>query len=154
MSAEKARSEVGYGFAALLGGIGAVSDHGGACPYMYDPIAADSRAQPAHEHRHIRSLPAAIGVELIEHQKEGHFRRGLGLQKGTILGPNHHQLNHHVVREEDVGWMGADFLSLGLIGLTGVAGEGDGKSAAEFLLVGLGQILERRKLGVPSALVG
>jgi hypothetical protein len=75
-------------------------------------------ADAAGEERDIRSLASAVRVELVEDQKAEALRC---LDDGTIEGSRQDVLEHHVVREQDVGRRVEDRVSLLLILLTRVA---------------------------------
>jgi len=79
-------------------------------------------AQPAAEQGHVRSLTAAVGVELIEDEEAKAPGR---LHQLALEGAGEDQLEHGVVGEQDVGLLVGNALAL-LVGfLAGVAGEGD-----------------------------
>ena len=65
----------------------------------------------AHQHRHIRPLPAAIGVQLVKHQELQALRRPDHLLIQRVLA-REDVLQHHVVREQDVGGIVLDLLPL------------------------------------------
>jgi hypothetical protein len=80
-------------------------------------------ADPADEQRHVGTLPAAVGVQLVQHeevQAGGHPDEAL-----AVLGPGEHQLQHHVVGEQDVRRVVPDRPAARVVLLAGVAGEGD-----------------------------
>ena len=81
----------------------------------------------AHQHGHIRSLPAAIRVEFVQNEKA----QSLGClhQRSSFVGPGQDQLQHHVVREQDVGRIGHDPLFLLVLLLSRVPFKGDGPTA-------------------------
>src|SRR6266508_5678 len=105
-----------------------------------DALQAGSLAgitHPPHQQPHVRALTTAIAVQLIQHE-EAQPTGGLD-QVPALPRPQEHQLEHHVVGEDDVGRRAEDPLAL-LVGLlTGVPGEGHrrvpfGKTVLEELL--------------------
>ena len=56
---------------------------------------------PAHQHRHIRTLPAPVGVELIEDQELQPLRRTDHLLILRVLARKD-IFQHHIVREQDI----------------------------------------------------
>ena len=58
--------------------------------------------------RHVGALAAAVGVQLVEHEEPKIL--GLGNEL-ALVGSGEDQLQHHVVREQDVGRVGDDPLA-------------------------------------------
>ena len=73
-----------------------------------DDVVAESVATPADEHRNVGALAAAIGVQLVEHEEP---EPPGGPHQLAILAAREQQLQHHVVREQDVGRIPPDRLS-------------------------------------------
>ena len=65
----------------------------------------------------------AIGVQLIEHQEPQPAPHAI--EESLVLGPDQHQLRHHVVGQHDLRWMLAEALAKRLRSLTGILGERD-----------------------------
>ncbi len=80
-------------------------------------------ADPADQERHVRALPAAVGVQLVEDQELQSL--GHADQAGPVVRPGQHQLQHHVVRQQDVRRVLAQLPTLFVGLLPGVTGEGD-----------------------------
>lgn len=93
-------------------------------------------ADASHQQRHVGTLPAAVGVQLVEHQEA----QPLCCPDEIVLpGPREDQLQHHVVGEEDVWWRGNDLAALLIRLLARVAAKRDrglavGVAVAEELL--------------------
>ncbi len=106
--------------------------HGGAGADRLELRIAGSLTEAAHEERNIGALSPAIGMQLVEHEE----LKLPGLrEKRPLLRPGQHELQHHIVRQQDVGRMLADSTLLCLALLAGVAGEAHraGIAAAEVL---------------------
>ncbi len=90
------------------------------CPCWKRFLPAQLPDQPRKE-SHVRALASAVGVKLVEHQE----LESLGGSDQLVLpGPCEHQLEHHVVGQQDVRRIGDDLLPF-LVGLlTRVAAEG------------------------------
>ncbi len=77
----------------------------------------------ADQERHVRALPASVGVQLVEDQELQPL--GHADQAGPVVRPGQHQLQHHVVGQQDVRRILAQLATV-LVGLlAGVTGEGD-----------------------------
>ncbi len=86
-------------------------------------------AHPSDEHRHVRALATAVGMKLVEDEKPQLAHGTLGQLE--LPGAGEHQLEHHVVGEQDVRRGVEDRLSLLLELLAGVPREGDRRLAVE-----------------------
>ena len=64
---------------------------------------------PTHQHRHIRTLPAPVGVQLIKNQKLQSLRRPDHLLILRVLARKD-VFQHHIVREQDIGRIVLDHL--------------------------------------------
>ena len=74
---------------------------------------------PADQHRHVRTLPAPVGVQLVEDEELQPL--GHPDQRPPVIGPGEHQLQHHVVGQQDVRRVRADTVPVLLVLLPGVA---------------------------------
>ena len=81
--------------------------------------------QAAHQHGHVGPLAATVGVQLVQHQKLQLGHRPV--HKDPLVGSGEHQLQHHVVGQEDVRRIVYDRLLLFQALLTGIAGKTDGE---------------------------
>ena len=77
-------------------------------------------AAAADEHRDVGALTAAIGVQLVEHEEPEALGRS---HQFAVLAAREQQLQHHVVREQDVGRIAPDRLAGLSSFLPGIAGE-------------------------------
>ena len=80
-------------------------------------------AHPSREQRHIGTLSASIGVQLVEHQE---LETCCPLHQWPLVDAGEDQLEHHVVGQENVGRVGDDRLTLLILLLPGVPLETDG----------------------------
>jgi len=133
--AEEARGEVGYHLAPFGCGRLAVRDQRRAGADVDDPGALQAGAQTADEEGHVGTLPAAVGVELVEDEKEGRARVRSRRDEWCVLRTIEQELGHHVVGEEEVGWVATDRLALFVRCLAGVAREAEGEGSAGPFLV-------------------
>ena len=78
-------------------------------------------AQAAQQHRHVRPLPAAIDVQLVDGQ-EPQLARRLADQC-PLLRPDQHVFEHDVVGEQDVRRILQELLAYFLARLAGVLRE-------------------------------
>src|SRR5581483_10863458 len=74
------------------------------------------------EERDVRALAAAVGVQLVEDEESEPLRR---LDDRAVEGPREDVLEHHVVREQDVGRRMEDLVPFLLALLPRVAPEAD-----------------------------
>jgi hypothetical protein len=72
---------------------------------------ADDRGTAGPEHGNVRTLPAAIGMQLVEHQEIETVGVGDDRAVERVL-PGHQQLEHHEIGEQDVGLRLANSLAL------------------------------------------
>ncbi len=103
---------------------------------------ADALAHAAQEHGDVGALPAAIDVQLVEHKERRLF--GGQADQRALVGPQQHVLEHHVVGQQNVGWIVQDRLALFVFILAGVPVEADGAVGP----VALPEPPERVKLAV------
>ena len=89
----------------------AAARHGGGRADA-DDVVAEGVAAAADEHRDVGALAAAIGVQLVEHEKPE--PQG-GSHQLAVLASGEQQLQHHVVREQDVRRIASDRLALVLM---------------------------------------
>ena len=108
---------------APLLGAAALGGHGGRGADALHVRRGAGVLDPADQQRHVRALPAPVGVQLVEDEE----LQALGHpdQRPPVVGPGQHQLQHHVVGEQDVRRVRADPVPVLLVLLAGVAGEGD-----------------------------
>lgn len=79
-------------------------------------------ADPADEHRDVRALPSPVGVQLVKDEElQALCRRD---QMLALLRAREHQLQHHVVGEQDVGRVRQDALTVLVPFLTRIPLEG------------------------------
>lgn len=100
--------------------MGAAAAEGRRRPHELTRGRLEGLAGAAHEERDVGALPAPIGVKLVEHQEAEAPRP---MDEGPLVLTRQDQLEHHVVREQDVGRVDDDGLLLRLALLAGVAGE-------------------------------
>ena len=89
----------------------AAARHGGGRADA-DDVVAEGVAAAADEHRDVGALAAAIGVQLVEHEKPEPLG---GSHQLAVLASGEQQLQHHVVREQDVRRIASDRLALVLM---------------------------------------
>ncbi len=80
-------------------------------------------AHAPDQHRHVRPLAAAIGMQLVENDEI----ETLGiLDDGPVerVLPRHQELEHHEIRQQDIGLRLPDALAFLLAFLPGVARKG------------------------------
>ena len=106
---------------------------------------------PADEHRDIRPLPAAIRMQLVQHQKA----QPLGVRDDLRIGkvrPRHDEFQHDVIGEQDVRRVFGNLLALVRAFLARVAGVRDrflphaiaiGEKFLEFLQLAIAQRIHR-----------
>ena len=90
---------------------------------------ANPRLETAHQHRHIRALAPAVGVQLIQHNEPQAAAILDDLPVQSIL-PRHEQFEHHEVREQNVRRVVLDALPFIRAFLAGVSREGGGVRVA------------------------
>ena len=94
---------------------------------MQIQIGIQPLAHPAHQQGHISPLAAPVGVQFIQHQE----LQTLGITDHLLIQrilPGEDVLQHHVVREQDVGRIVLDLFPLFLTLLACVASKGDSGS--------------------------
>src|SRR5690606_28009324 len=92
---------------------GAAAGHRGRRPDAEDVVPSEGLAATADEHGDVGTLPPAVGVEFVEHQEPESLS---GADECPILCPRKQQLEHHVVRQQDVWWFPANgFASVTLL---------------------------------------
>jgi hypothetical protein len=141
---EKARGEIGHHSAALLGARLRMGHHGRAGADVDQSRPRAAFLEPAHEHGHVRALPAAVGMQLVKDKKTQTAARPVQnpVQHDLILRPNQQQLRHDVVGEQDLRRLLTDLVPHFLACFARVAGEGDRERAAGALLVVLLQLVQ------------
>ena len=106
-------------------------------------------ADPANEEGDVGTLPAAVGVQLVEHEVREALRRA---DERLVVRTREDVLEHHVVRQEDVRRMRADLLALLVVLLAGESPERHraatvriavAEELAELLLLAIGQRVHR-----------
>ena len=108
--------------------LGGPAGHGRAGADDLELVAGALVTQPADQHGYVGALPAAVGVQLVESEELEAL--GGADQVLALVGPGEDKLEHHVVRQQDVGWLGQDPHALVARLLARVAGVGDGLPAA------------------------
>ena len=83
----------------IVAAAAAVARHGGGRADA-DDVVAEGVATAPDEHRDVGALTAAIGVQLVEHEEP---EAPGGSHEFAVLAAREQQLQHHVVREQDVG---------------------------------------------------
>jgi hypothetical protein len=87
-----------------------------------ESVGARRLTQATDEQGHVGALAAPVGVQLVEHQES----QVAELADEAAVGvAGEHQLEHHVVGEDDVGRVLADLLAFLVVLLAGVAPVGD-----------------------------
>ena len=93
-------------------------------PMHREALGPEALANAAHEQRHVRTLTAAVGVELVEHEEPEALAVADDASVGLLL-PRHEELEHHEVGEEDVRGLVCNPLPLVSVFLPRIAGERD-----------------------------
>ena len=126
----------------------AAARHGGGRADA-DDVVAEGVAAAADEHRDVGALAAAIGVQLVEHEKPEPLG---GSHQLAVLASGEQQLQHHVVREQDVRRIASDRLARRSSFLPGVPSKANEGLAlrvapvdelAELLVLAVGQRVHR-----------
>ena len=89
-----------------------------------DQIGIEPLPHPSYQQRHISTLAAAVGVQFIENQE----LQTLGITDHLLIQrilSGEDVLQHHVVGEQDIGWIVLNSLALLLAFLARVACKGD-----------------------------
>ena len=94
---------------------------------------------PAHEQRHVRTLTAAVRVQLVQDQEAQALAVANDLAVELLL-PRHQELQHHEVGEKDVRGLACNPLPLALVVLPRVAVERD-RTLSRYLVDELGQLV-------------
>ena len=97
---------------------------------------------PAHEQRHVRTLAAAVRVQLVQDQEVQAFAVADDLAVELLL-PCHEELQHHEVGEKDVRGLACNPLPLAPVVLPRVAVERD-RPLSRHLVDELGQLIHLR----------
>jgi hypothetical protein len=84
---------------------------------------AEAITQAPHQHRHVRPLAAAIGMQLVK-KDEVEALRILDDGLVELVLPGHQQFEHHEIRQQDVGLGFADAHAFVMVFLAGVPREG------------------------------
>ena len=111
--------------AFFLGGPGG---HGRAGPHHLELVAVALVTQPADQHGYVGALSATVGVQLVESEELEPLSSADEVL--ALVGPGQDQLEHDVVRKQDVRGLSQDPHTLVAGLLAGVAGVGDGLPAA------------------------
>ena len=115
--------DVGDGLIAI--GFALRGGHRGRCADAHQLLSLHAFSDTAHEHGDIRTLPAAVRVEFVQHQE---------LQPATVVDhaavdvfeAREDQLQHHEVGEQNVRRVVGDCLALVAALLAGVALDAEG----------------------------
>ena len=102
---------------------GAFAGHRGRRADADDLVAAKGEAAAADQQSHIRSLPAAVGMEFVEDEKAEPLG---GADQRAVLIPGQEQFEHHVVGQQDVGRIVPDGFTRFLFFLSRETGEAYG----------------------------
>ena len=121
--AEDFRGDPGHRGALLFRGAFACHGRGRADADRRMLRVADPRLESAHQHRHIRALAPAVGVQLIEHD-EPQAAAILDDLPVQIVLPRHEQFEHHEVGKQNVRRVVPDALAFVGAFLSGVSREG------------------------------
>ena len=103
-------------------------------------------ADTPHQHGDVCALPAPVGVQLIEHQEIEVVRHAE--QPVSFVGTCQQEFEHHVVRQEDVRWIGQDAFAFIVVLLARVALVTDDTVLAEEFLELLDLTIRQRVHGV------
>ena len=125
-------------------------DHRGAGSNVDQARSCASFLQPTHQHCDVRSLTAAVGVELVKHQKPQSSARPI--QESLVFRPHQQQLRHHVIGQQNLWRAPAHFLALRISRFPSIFSEGYGKGHAHPTLVLFFQILESLILRVHQSI--
>ena len=126
----------------------AAARHGGGRADA-DDVVAECVAAAANEHRDVGALTPAIGMQLVEHEEPEPLG---GPHQFAVLDAREQQLQHHVVREQDVRRIAPNRLAGLSPLLPGIAGESNEGLAlrvalvdelAELLVLAVGQRVHR-----------
>src|SRR5690606_29788830 len=79
--------------------VGPLRGHGGRGADALQSLAADALADAPDEHGHVGALPTAVRVQLVEDEEPEPLG---GLHELALLGPREDELEHHVVRKQDI----------------------------------------------------
>ena len=97
---------------------------------------------PAHEQRHVRTLTAAVGVQLVQ-DEEAKPRAVADDPAVDLLLPRHQEFEHHEVGKKDVRGLVRNLLPLAPVLLPRVAGERD-RPVSRHLVDELGELVHLR----------
>ncbi len=148
LGAEEAGRDAGHHASTVLER--ALARHRGAGADELEVVGLALVAQAADQHRHVRALPAAVGVQLVQRQEPQPLRGPNQLV--ALVRTRQHQVEHHVVRQQDVRRVREDPAPLVRALLAGVAGERDRLAALgiaelqelpQLLDLGVGQRVHR-----------
>ena len=118
LGTEEPRS-AGRNLAALLQ-VAAATGQGRRGAHELQAIGMQGILHPPHQQCDIGTLPAAVGVQLVQHQEAQPL---CSFNQAMLLGTGQDQLQHHIVGEQDVGRVLDDLGLLGIVLLPGVGGE-------------------------------
>jgi len=121
LGAEEAGGDVGDH--ALLVGDRATGRHGGGRADGLEGRGLADVAEAADEECDVGALAAAVGVEFVEDEEAESL--GGADEVGAFVRTGQDEFEHHVVGEQDVGWVGEDRAAFLRRLLAGVAGKGD-----------------------------
>ena len=79
-------------------------------------------ASPAHQHGHIRALPSTISMQLVQHNETQSAR---ALNQLLFARPRHQQLQHDIIRQQDIRRPRQDALAFFTRFLPRIAGVAD-----------------------------
>ena len=101
--------------------------HGGGGADAEHTLGFQGLPKAPHQHGDIGSLAAPIGMQFIQHQE---LKVPGGLDEMlTLPWPGENQLEHHIVGQQDIGWVVQDLVPGLFVLLACVPGEPDGRLA-------------------------
>jgi hypothetical protein len=83
---------------ALIAGV-TFRRHGGGRADALNVRRAAGIAEPPHQEGHIRTLPATVGMQFVQHQK---LEAGSCLDQGPFPRPGEDKFEHHIVGQQNV----------------------------------------------------
>lgn len=127
-----------------LATLGHLGRHRGRSSDALQTLRSGCITQSADQHRNVRTLPTAIGVQLVQHEELQ--AGGRSDQALPLVRPGQQEFEHDVVREENVRRIREDVLAVSVAVLPGVAAERHRLSTCR--IAPLEEFLELQELAV------